>query len=157
MPYLQIICTMPIIGYFWSADYRNLQIRKKAISVVHYHVMQFYDCEWVVKVSHQVYVDNAANRRLGRVGMPLGSMVQSQSPKKTNRANDMARIWLQVHNDLVSSYPYSLNQQDSHVYVVILPWLKLSTVRPACKSHWCKVNPLARSVFGWSQPELMFC
>ena len=51
--------------------------------------------------SYQVYVDNAANRRLGRVGMPLGSMVQSQSPKKTDRANDMARIWNHVQNDMV--------------------------------------------------------
>ena len=48
-----------------------------------------------------MYVDNAANRRMGRVGMPLGSMVQSQSPKKTDRAKDMARVWDYVHNDLV--------------------------------------------------------
>ena len=54
-----------------------------------------------IVASYQVYVDNAANRRLGRVGMPLGSMVQSQSPKKTDRANDMARIWNHVQNDLV--------------------------------------------------------
>ena len=54
-----------------------------------------------IMASCQVYVDNAANRRLGRVGMPLGSMVQSQSPKKTDRANDMARIWNHVQNDLV--------------------------------------------------------
>ena len=42
--------------------------------------------------SCQVYVDNAANRRLGRVGMPHGTMVQSQNPTKTNRAGDMMRL-----------------------------------------------------------------
>ena len=54
-----------------------------------------------IVTSCQVYVDNAANRRLGRVGMPLGSMVQSQSPKKTDRANDMANIWNRVQYDMV--------------------------------------------------------
>ena len=26
-----------------------------------------------------------------------------------------------------------------------------TTVEPACKVHGCKVNPLVRSIFGWSQ------
>ena len=65
-----------------------------------------------------MYVDNAANRRMGRVGMPLGSMVQSQSPKKTDRAKDMARVWDYVHNDLVrpTTFVSMIQSRDSRYY-----------------------------------------